>query len=101
MPRRVVSDYCSCRWPASSALASSAPCRVPKKLSWRAMLELTKSSCIRMADFETETKRLTGGAGVNVVYDSVGKTTFNQSLNVVRNMAGLQTGPEKLGRPAL
>jgi NADPH:quinone reductase len=33
------------------------------------------------ADFETETKRLTGGRGVDVVYDSVGKTTFEKSLN--------------------
>lgn len=35
-------------------------------------------------DFEAETKRLTGGAGVNVVYDSVGKTTFDSSLNCLR-----------------
>jgi NADPH2:quinone reductase len=34
-------------------------------------------------DFEAETKRLTGGAGVQVVYDSVGKTTFMGSLNVL------------------
>lgn len=33
------------------------------------------------ADFEAETKRLTGGRGVDVVYDSVGKTTFEKSLN--------------------
>jgi NADPH:quinone reductase len=36
------------------------------------------------ADFETETKRLTGGKGVDVVYDSVGKTTFEKGLNVLR-----------------
>ncbi|HXM66143.1 MAG TPA: quinone oxidoreductase [Candidatus Acidoferrum sp.] len=35
-------------------------------------------------DFETETKRLTGGKGVDVVYDSVGKTTFEKGLNVLR-----------------
>jgi len=35
-------------------------------------------------DFESETKRLTGGQGVNVVYDSVGKTTFEKGLNVIR-----------------
>jgi NADPH2:quinone reductase len=34
-------------------------------------------------DFEAETKRLTGGKGVNVVYDSVGKTTFDKGLNVL------------------
>ena len=35
-------------------------------------------------DFESETKRLTEGRGVDVVYDSVGKTTFEKSLNVLR-----------------
>jgi NADPH:quinone reductase len=35
-------------------------------------------------DFEVETKRLTGGKGVHVVYDGVGKTTFDQDLNVLR-----------------
>lgn len=32
-------------------------------------------------DFEAEVKRLTHGKGVQVVYDSVGKTTFEKSLN--------------------
>ena len=36
------------------------------------------------SDFEVETKRLTGGEGVDVVYDSVGKTTFEKGLNVLR-----------------
>jgi NADPH2:quinone reductase len=35
-------------------------------------------------DFEVETKRLTGGGGVDVVYDGVGKTTFEKGLNVLR-----------------
>jgi NADPH2:quinone reductase len=35
-------------------------------------------------DFEAEVKRLTGGKGVDVVYDSVGKTTFEGSLNCLR-----------------
>ena len=35
-------------------------------------------------DFETEVKRLTNGKGVDVVYDSVGKTTFEKSLNCLR-----------------
>ena len=33
------------------------------------------------SDFESEVKRLTDGAGVHVVYDSVGRTTFTKSLN--------------------
>ena len=36
------------------------------------------------SDFEAETKRLTNGKGVDVVYDSVGKTTFEKGLNVLR-----------------
>jgi NADPH2:quinone reductase len=35
-------------------------------------------------DFETEVKRLTEGRGVDVVYDSVGQTTFDKSLKVLR-----------------
>jgi NADPH:quinone reductase len=35
-------------------------------------------------DFEAETKRLTGGKGIDVVYDSVGKTTFEKGLNLLR-----------------
>ncbi|MGD0417150.1 MAG: zinc-binding dehydrogenase, partial [Terriglobales bacterium] len=40
-------------------------------------------------DFEAETKRLigdksSGGKGVDVVYDSVGKTTFEKGLNLLR-----------------
>ena len=35
-------------------------------------------------DFETETLRLTGNRGVQVVYDGVGKDTFARDLNVLR-----------------
>jgi NADPH2:quinone reductase len=35
-------------------------------------------------DFEAATKRLTDGRGVDVVYDSVGKTTAEKSLNCLR-----------------
>ena len=36
------------------------------------------------ADFEAEARRLTGGRGVDVVYDSVGRTTFDKSLGSLR-----------------
>ncbi len=36
------------------------------------------------SDFEVETKRLTNGEGVHVVYDGVGKATFDRDLNVLR-----------------
>ena len=35
-------------------------------------------------DFEGEVRRLTDGRGVDVVYDSVGKDTFEKSLNCLR-----------------
>ena len=37
-----------------------------------------------LQDFEAEVKRLTGGRGVEVVYDSVGKDTFAKSLNCLK-----------------
>jgi NADPH2:quinone reductase len=49
-------------------------------------------------DFEAEVKRLTHGKGVDVVYDSVGKTTFDQSLNCLHPrgllaLFGASSGP--------
>ena len=49
-------------------------------------------------DFEAEVKRITGGKGVDVVYDSVGKTTFEGSLNCLRPrgllaLFGASSGP--------
>lgn len=49
-------------------------------------------------DFEAEVMRLTGGKGVNVVYDSVAKTTFDKSLNClgprgVLALFGQSSGP--------
>jgi NADPH2:quinone reductase len=57
-------------------------------------------------DFEAEVKRLTGGRGVDVVYDSVGKTTFDKSLNSLRprgTMAlfGQSSGPVPPFDPAI
>ena len=35
-------------------------------------------------DFEAEVRRITGGAGASVVYDSVGRDTFDRSLKCLR-----------------
>jgi NADPH2:quinone reductase len=35
-------------------------------------------------DFEAETRKITDGRGANVVYDSVGKDTFDKSINSLR-----------------
>ena len=49
-------------------------------------------------DFEAEVKRMTGGKGVDVVYDGVGKATFEKNLNVMRLrgmlvLYGMSSGP--------
>ena len=49
-------------------------------------------------DFAEEVKRITGGRGVDVVYDSVGKTTFEKSLDCLRRrgmmvLFGASSGP--------
>jgi NADPH2:quinone reductase len=38
----------------------------------------------RQQDFDTEVRRLTGGRGAHVVYDGVGKSTFERDLNALR-----------------
>lgn len=49
-------------------------------------------------DFEAETKRLTSGHGVHVIYDGVGKDTFAKDLNLLRPrgylvLFGASSGP--------
>ena len=57
-------------------------------------------------DFEAEVKRLTDGRGVDVVYDSVGKDTFDKSLNCLRPrgclaLFGFSSGPVAPFDPAV
>ena len=56
-------------------------------------------------DFETEVMRITDGAGVNVVYDSVGKTTFDESIECLQRFGcmilyGNASGPVTEFNPA-
>lgn len=56
-------------------------------------------------DFEAEVKRITDGAGVHVVYDSVGLTTFEKSLNCLSRFGtmvlfGNASGPVTEFNPA-
>ncbi len=50
------------------------------------------------ADFEVEVQKLTNDAGVDVVFDSVGKTTFDKGLNLLKPLGtmvlfGQSSGP--------
>ncbi|MBI2321628.1 MAG: zinc-binding dehydrogenase, partial [Chloroflexi bacterium] len=51
-------------------------------------------------DFEPEVKRLTNGQGVQVVYDSVGKDTFDRSLNCLARRGMLVLFGQSSGRVA-
>ena len=57
-------------------------------------------------DFLSEVKKLTGGRGVHVVYDSVGQSTFNKSLECLRPrgylvLFGQSSGPVPSIDPAI
>ncbi len=51
-------------------------------------------------DFLAEVKRITGGVGVNVVYDSVGKDTFDRSLESLAPLGTLVSFGQSSGFPA-
>ncbi|MDA1369880.1 MAG: quinone oxidoreductase [Proteobacteria bacterium] len=56
-------------------------------------------------DFEAEVKRITAGAGVNVAYDSVGKSTFEKSIDCLAPLGymvlfGNASGPVTEFNPA-
>jgi NADPH2:quinone reductase len=58
------------------------------------------------ADFLPEVRKLTGGRGAHVVYDSVGRDTFNKSLDCLRPrgymvLFGQSSGPVSAFDPAL
>jgi NADPH2:quinone reductase len=68
----------------------------------KAQLSLEAGACHAILytkrDFESEIKRLTDGKGVDVVYDSVGRTTFEKSLGCLRPrgmlaLFGASSGP--------
>jgi NADPH2:quinone reductase len=74
------------------AVSSDAKAEIARSLGATETIVYTRT------DFDAEVKRLTGGRGVQVVYDSVGKDTFDRSLNclALRGMlvlCGQSSGP--------
>ncbi len=57
----------------------------------------THTILYRDEDFVEKVKMLTDGEGVNVVYDSVGKTTFQKSLDCLRPMGTMVTFGQSSG----
>ncbi|HXR38163.1 MAG TPA: quinone oxidoreductase [Terracidiphilus sp.] len=85
-------------------MAKRIGARVLATVSTREKAELAKEAgasdviLYTEKEFEPEVKRLTGGKGVDVVYDSVGRTTFEGSLNCLRPrgllaLFGASSGP--------
>ena len=85
-------------------MASRLGARVITTVSTEAKAKLSRDAgasdviLYTQQDFEAEVKRLTGGKGVDVVYDSVGKDTFEGSLNCLRPrgllaLFGASSGP--------
>ncbi len=64
-------------------------------------LEHGAAHCINYAtqDFEAEVKKITGGKGVKVVYDSVGKSTWDKSLNCLRPFGLMASFGNASGKP--
>jgi NADPH2:quinone reductase len=58
--------------------STEAKARLAREAGAEAVILYTES------DFQQEAKRLTGGRGVDVVYDSVGQATFEKSLGSLR-----------------
>ncbi len=56
----------------------------PRSASWRSDHGAAFAIDYRKENFVERVKALTGGAGVKVVYDSVGKDTFEGSLDCLR-----------------
>lgn len=71
-------------------MAKAKGAKVIGTVSTEAKAELAKSAgadeivFYTQTDFEEETLKITEGKGVNVVYDSVGKTTFLKGLNILK-----------------
>ena len=74
----------ACQWAKALGLqligtaGSAAKCQLALELGAAHAIDYTKE------DFVARVKDITGGKGVKVVYDSVGKDTFDGSLDVLR-----------------
>ncbi len=84
MPEPAAQGCCSRRWQCGLARESLRQFPTPEKAELSREAGASDVILYTEQDFAAETKRLTGGRGVDVVYDSVGKTTFEGSLSCLR-----------------
>ena len=74
----------ACQWAKALGLQLIATAGSDPKCQLALEHGATHAINYRTEDFVARVKHITGGAGVKVVYDSVGKDTFEGSLNVLR-----------------
>jgi NADPH:quinone reductase len=90
----------ACQWARSMGLqligtaGSEAKCALAKEHGAAHMIDYTKE------DFVARVKEITGGRGVKVVYDSVGKDTFDKSLDCLQPFGLLASFGAASGPPA-
>ena len=80
MRRRAGLVVCYVKSSRCKADSSSARCPPRPRRTSRAEAGADETILYTKEDFEAAVKRITDGKGVNVVYDSVGKDTFDKSL---------------------
>jgi NADPH2:quinone reductase len=83
-----------------ATVGSAAKAEVARRVGAAATIDY------RTQDFAVEIKKLTNGRGVDVVYDSVGKDTFDKSLDCLRPrgmlaLFGFSSGPVAPFDPAM
>jgi len=87
-----------CQWARHLGAISIGTVGTPEKARLAAENGCTHTILYGQEDFAARVKEITGGQGVDVVYDSIGKTTFMQSLDCLRPMGtmvsfGQASGP--------
>src|SRR5436190_5823204 len=84
MQRREAWANCSCRCASVWGVRVIATAGNEEKANLARAAGADECIVYSHADFQSETRRLTDGRGVDVVYDGVGKATFDKDLNVLR-----------------
>jgi len=74
----------ACQWLSSKGATVIGTASSAEKLETAKANGCTHLINYREEDFEARVKEITGGAGVDVVYDSVGADTFSKSLKCLR-----------------
>ena len=99
MRRPAASEPFCASGPSSWVRRSLARSAATRKLRVRSGTDATTSSISSEGELSDEVKALTNGEGVNAVYDSIGRATFEQSAQSLRRRGVLISFGEASGEP--